>query len=120
MSSSLASTQPGPGHELDIRERFTSCSTEKQIHLCQVIKDRPFNSFHSHKNKLSAIKWDSQGKFLVSCSDEMTLKLWTIDRENFVQDLKAHKKEIHINKWSPTGPSTKILTSYPGAHICKL
>ena len=69
VSSSLASTQPGPGHGLDIGDRFTSCSTEKQIHLCQLGMDRTIKFFHSHTNKASAIKWDSQGKFLFSSSD---------------------------------------------------
>ena len=107
-------------------ESFASCSTDKQIHVCQLGKDRPIKSFQGHTNEVNAIKWDPQGKFLASCSDDMTLKVcvlhivkclklttvifiikvWTMDRENCVHDLKAHQKEIYTIKWSPTGPGT--------------
>ena len=83
-----------PGHGLEIGEVFTSCSTDKQIHLCQLGKDRPIKSFHSHTIKVTAIKWESQEKFLMSC-DDMTLNGWTMDRENCVQDLKDQKKDTH-------------------------
>ena len=84
-------------------ESFASCSTDKQIHVCQLNKDRPIKSFQGHTNEVNAIKWDPQGKFLASCSDDMTLKVWTMDRDGCVHDLQAHQKEIYTIKWSPTG-----------------
>jgi len=87
-------------------ESFASCSTDKQIHVCQLGSDRPIKSFQGHTNEVNAIKWDPQGKFLASCSDDMTLKVWNMDRENCVHDLQAHQKEIYTIKWSPTGPGT--------------
>jgi len=86
-------------------ESFASCSIDKQIHVCQLNKDRPIKSFQGHTNEVNAIKWDPQGKFLASCSD-MTLKVWTMDRDGCVHDLQAHQKEIYTIKWSPTGPGT--------------
>jgi len=87
-------------------ESFASCSTDKQIHVCQLGQDRPVKSFQGHTNEVNAIKWDPQGKFLASCSDDMTLKIWSMDRDNSVHDLSAHQKEIYTIKWSPTGPGT--------------
>jgi len=87
-------------------ESFASCSTDKQIHVCQLGKEKPIKSFQGHTNEVNAIKWDPQGKFLASCSDDMTLKVWTMDREVCVHDLQAHTKEIYTIKWSPTGPGT--------------
>jgi len=88
-------------------ESFASCSTDKQIHVCQLHHERPVKSFQGHTNEVNAIKWDPQGKFLASCSDDMTLKVWTMDRDNCVHDLQAHQKEIYTIKWSPTGPGTQ-------------
>jgi len=87
-------------------ESFASCSTDKQIHVCQLGQDRPIKSFQGHTNEVNAIKWDPQGKFLASCSDDMTLKVWNMDRDVCVHDLQAHQKEIYTIKWSPTGPGT--------------
>merc|ERR1712045_770170 len=87
-------------------ESFASCSTDKQIHVCQLGQDRPVKSFQGHTNEVNAIKWDPQGKFLASCSDDMTLKIWSMDRDQSVHDLSAHQKEIYTIKWSPTGPGT--------------
>merc|ERR1719436_889444 len=87
-------------------ESFASCSTDKQIHVCQLGQDRPVKSFQGHTNEVNAIKWDPQGKFLASCSDDMTLKIWSMDRDTSVHDLSAHLKEIYTIKWSPTGPGT--------------
>jgi len=87
-------------------ESFASCSTDKQIHVCQLGQDRPVKSFQGHTNEVNAIKWDPQGKFLASCSDDMTLKIWSMDRDTSVHDLSAHQKEIYTIKWSPTGPGT--------------
>ena len=81
-------------------ESFASCSTDKQIHVCQLGKETPIKSFQGHTNEVNAIKWDPQGKFLASCSDDMTLKVWTMDREVCVHDLQAHTKEIYTIKVS--------------------
>jgi len=87
-------------------ESFASCSTDKQIHVCELGQDRPVKSFQGHTNEVNAIKWDPQGKFLASCSDDMTLKIWSMERDTSVHDLSAHQKEIYTIKWSPTGPGT--------------
>jgi len=87
-------------------ESFASCSTDKQIHVCQLGLNQPVKSFQGHTNEVNAIKWDPQGKFLASCSDDMTLKIWSMDQDNSVHDLSAHQKEIYTIKWSPTGPGT--------------
>jgi len=87
-------------------ESFASCSTDKQIHVCQLGQLSPIKSFQGHTNEVNAIKWDPQGKFLASCSDDMTLKIWSMDRDTSVHDLSAHQKEIYTIKWSPTGPGT--------------
>ena len=39
--------------------------------------------------KVNAIKWDPQGKFLASCSDDMTLKVWRMENDNCVHDLQV-------------------------------
>jgi len=88
-------------------ESFASCSTDKQIHVCQLNHERPVKSFQGHTNEVNAIKWDPQGKFLASCSDDMTLKVWTMEKDGCVHDLQAHQKEIYTIKWSPTGPGTQ-------------
>jgi len=87
-------------------ESFASCSTDMQIHVCQLGSNQPIKSFQGHTNEVNAIKWDPQGKFLASCSDDMSLKIWTMDRDTCVHDLQAHQKEIYTIKWSPTGPGT--------------
>lgn len=87
-------------------ESFASCSTDMQIHVCQLGQLKPIKSFQGHTNEVNAIKWDPQGKFLASCSDDMTLKIWTMDKDTCVHDLQAHQKEIYTIKWSPTGPGT--------------
>ena len=99
-------TAPALDVDWKSEESFASCSTDKQIHVCQLGKDLPIKSFKGHTNEVNAIKWDPQGKFLASCSDDMTLKVWTMDRETCVHDLQAHQKEIYTIKWSPTGPGT--------------
>jgi len=100
-------THPALDVDWKSEEVFASCSTDKQIHVCQLSKKEPIKSFQGHTNEVNAIKWDPQGKFLASCSDDMTLKIWSMDRDNCLHDLQAHQKEIYTIKWSPTGPCTQ-------------
>ena len=88
-------------------ESFASCSTDMQIHVCQLGQNKPMKSFKGHTNEVNAIKWDPQGRFLASCSDDMSLKIWTMEKDTCVHDLQAHQKEIYTIKWSPTGPGTQ-------------
>jgi len=99
-------TAPALDVDWKSEESFASCSTDKQIHVCQLNHDKPIKSFQGHTNEVNAIKWDPQGKFLASCSDDMTLKIWSMDRDKCLHDLQAHQKEIYTIKWSPTGPGT--------------
>jgi len=100
-------THPALDVDWKSEEVFASCSTDKQIHVCQLNEKEPIKSFQGHTNEVNAIKWDPQGKFLASCSDDMTLKIWSMDRDNCLHDLQAHQKEIYTIKWSPTGPATQ-------------
>lgn len=99
-------TAPALDVDWKSEDSFASCSTDKQIHVCQLNHDKPIKSFQGHTNEVNAIKWDPQGKFLASCSDDMTLKIWSMDRDKCLHDLQAHQKEIYTIKWSPTGPGT--------------
>ena len=99
-------TAPALDVDWKSEESFASCSTDKQIHVCQLNKEKPIKSFQGHTNEVNAIKWDPQGKFLASCSDDMTLKIWSMDQDTCLHDLQAHQKEIYTIKWSPTGPGT--------------
>ena len=99
-------TAPALDVDWKSEDSFASCSTDKQIHVCQLNKEKPIKSFQGHTNEVNAIKWDPQGKFLASCSDDMTLKIWSMDQDGCLHDLQAPQKEIYTIKWSPTGPGT--------------
>ncbi|KAF8571420.1 hypothetical protein P879_01450 [Paragonimus westermani] len=93
---------------------FASCSTDTNIHVCELGQTSPVKTFKGHENEVNAIKWDPNGHLLASCSDDMTLKVWDMHHEHCVHDLKGHTKEIYTIKWSPTGPGTV----YPNAQLC--
>lgn len=93
---------------------FASCSTDTNIHVCELGQTSPVKTFKGHENEVNAIKWDPNGRLLASCSDDMTLKVWDMHHEHCVHDLKGHTKEIYTIKWSPTGPGT----TYPNAALC--
>ncbi|GAA52971.1 transducin (beta)-like 1 [Clonorchis sinensis] len=93
---------------------FASCSTDTNIHVCELGQSAPIKTFKGHENEVNAIKWDPNGRLLASCSDDMTLKVWDMHHEHCVHDLKGHTKEIYTIKWSPTGPGT----AYPSAPLC--
>ena len=97
-----------PVHDVDWKseDSFASCSTDKQILVCQLNHETPIKTFQGHTNEVNTIKWDPQGRFLASCSDDMTVKVWTMVRDNCVLDLQGHQKEVYTLKWSPTGPGT--------------
>ncbi|BHF71788.1 Transducin (beta)-like 1 X-linked receptor 1 [Sparganum proliferum] len=85
---------------------FASCSTDTNIHVCQLDRKTPIKTFQGHENEVNAIKWDPNGHLLASCSDDRTLKVWDMDHDHCIHDLQGHAKEIYTIKWSPTGPGT--------------
>nr|CAH8830453.1 unnamed protein product [Trichobilharzia regenti] len=87
-------------------DSFASCSTDTNIHVCQLGCSSPVKTFQGHENEVNAIKWDPNGRLLASCSDDMTLKVWDMHHDRCVHDLRGHTKEIYTIKWSPTGPGT--------------
>ncbi|KAA0187689.1 F box like wd repeat containing protein tbl1xr1 [Fasciolopsis buskii] len=93
---------------------FASCSTDTNIHVCELGRFTPVKTFQGHENEVNAIKWDPNGRLLASCSDDRTLKVWDMHHDNCVHDLKGHTKEIYTIKWSPTGPGT----AFPNAPLC--
>ncbi|THD21946.1 F-box /WD repeat-containing protein ebi [Fasciola gigantica] len=93
---------------------FASCSTDTNIHVCELGRFTPVKTFQGHENEVNAIKWDPNGRLLASCSDDRTLKVWDMHHDNCVHDLKGHTKEIYTIKWSPTGPGT----AFPSAPLC--
>ncbi|KAL3316451.1 Transducin (beta)-like 1 X-linked receptor 1 [Cichlidogyrus casuarinus] len=95
-------------------DTFASCSTDTNIHVCRLGRDKPIMTFQGHANEVNAIKWDPSGRLLASCSDDMTLKLWDMMHTQCVHNLRGHEKEIYTIKWSPTGPGTL----YPSAPLC--
>eukprot|EP01105_Mastigella_eilhardi_P005220 TRINITY_DN16980_c0_g1_i1.p1 TRINITY_DN16980_c0_g1~~TRINITY_DN16980_c0_g1_i1.p1 ORF type:complete len:556 (-),score=157.25 TRINITY_DN16980_c0_g1_i1:47-1714(-) len=92
-----------PTLDVDWRDAttFASCSTDKNIYVCELGKTRPLRSFTGHTDEVNAIKWDPTGNLLASCSDDATAKIWDMKHDRFVFDLADHKKEIYTIKWSP-------------------
>ncbi|CAH8462481.1 unnamed protein product [Schistosoma bovis] len=95
-------------------DSFASCSTDTNIHVCQLGCSSPVKTFQGHENEVNAIKWDPNGRLLASCSDDMTLKVWDMHHDRCVHDLRGHTKEIYTIKWSPTGPGT----AFANAPLC--
>ena len=67
-------------------QSFATCSTDKQIHVCEYQKNKPLKSFVGHtvllkriivilKDEVNAIEWDPTGTYLASCSDDYTAKV---------------------------------------------
>lgn len=85
---------------------FATSSSDKTIHIAKVGEESPIKSFVGHTDEVNCIKWDPQGKLLVSCSDDTTAKVWTLSQDTCVFDLRQHTKEIYTVKWAPLGPNT--------------
>ncbi|EGF81033.1 hypothetical protein BATDEDRAFT_35019 [Batrachochytrium dendrobatidis JAM81] len=93
----------GPTLDVDWKDdsTFATCSTDKQIYICQLGSLEPLKHFTGHEGEVNAIKWDSNGTYLASCSDDHTAKVWSLDQDTPVWDLVGHQKEIYTMRWSP-------------------
>lgn len=86
---------------------FATCSTDKNIFVCQVGSTKPVCKFSGHTNEVNAIKWDPSGNLLASCSDDFTAKIWSVTSSpSLVHDLREHTKEIYTIEWAPCGPKS--------------
>ncbi|KAH6599203.1 hypothetical protein BASA50_003231 [Batrachochytrium salamandrivorans] len=101
-----------PTLDVDWRDdsTFATCSTDKQIYICQLGSLEPLRHFAGHEDEVNAIKWESSGTYLASCSDDHTAKIWSIDQDTPVWDLVGHRKEIYTMRWSPpTADKSRLL-----------
>lgn len=85
---------------------FATCSTDKNIYVCELGKTIPLRLFQGHSDEVNAIKWDPSGTLLASCSDDYSAKIWNMDSEKCIHDFRQHTKEIYTIRWSPTGQNT--------------
>jgi len=90
---------------------FASCSTDKQIYVCQLGLVDPLRQFSGHEDEVNIIKWDPESSLLASCSDDRTARVWKIDQDEPICIFKEHKKEIYTIKWCPSTKKTKILAT---------
>ncbi|KAJ6645327.1 F-box-like/WD repeat-containing protein ebi [Pseudolycoriella hygida] len=84
---------------------FATCSTDGNIHVCEIERTKPIKSFRGHTDRVNAIRWDPQGHLLASCSDDKTVKLWSMKQDTCVHDIQAHSQRICTVQWSRIGPS---------------
>ena len=92
---------------------FTSCGSDKTIHVCELGQASPTHTFTGHKDEVNAVKWDPSGSILASCSDDTTVKLWADGKKQPLFDLKDHNKEIYTIRWSPTGAGSANASKKP-------
>ncbi|KAJ3085296.1 hypothetical protein HK102_000131 [Quaeritorhiza haematococci] len=92
-----------PTLDLDWRDdiTFATCSTDRQIYVCQLGSPEPLKHFSGHEDEVNCLKWDPSGKYIASCSDDHSTKVWSMDSDKCVWDLQGHEKEIYNIKWSP-------------------
>lgn len=49
---------------------------------------------HGHKNTVLDIKWNQNGKWLLTCGKDQVIKLYDIRKLEELQTFKGHKKDI--------------------------
>jgi transducin (beta)-like 1 len=102
-----------PTIDVDWRDNstFATCSTDRNIYVCEVGKFTPVRCMKGHIHEVNAIKWDPSGRLLASCSDDATAKLWSITKERYLYDLAEHTKEIYTITWSPSSTQPLLATA---------
>jgi len=90
---------------------FATCSTDKQIYVCQLGSPEPLIQFTGHDDEVNVIKWDPEGKLLASCSDDKTARVWSMDHKTAICTFKEHEKEIYTIKWCKNAKKEKILAT---------
>jgi len=56
-----------------------------------------------HENKVEAIAFSPDGKYLVSGSDDCTVKVWRVSTGECIQTLAEHTEGVWSIAWSPNG-----------------
>lgn len=90
---------------------FATCSTDKQIFVCQLGSPEPLIQFTGHEDEINIIKWDPESTLLASCSDDRTARVWSMDQTTALCTFKEHEKEIYTIKWCTNTEKTKILAT---------
>ncbi|KAL2913007.1 hypothetical protein HK105_207462 [Polyrhizophydium stewartii] len=100
-----------PTLDVDWRDdsTFATCSTDKQIYVCQLGSLEPLRQYSGHEHEVNAIKWDPSGTYLASCSDDRTAKIWSPDQDEMVWEFSGHEKEIYTMRWSPSTADNRLL-----------
>ena len=65
-----------PTLDVDWRDdsSFASCSTDKQIFVCQLGRPEPLQRFEGHQDEVNAVKWDPAGAALPLVSASRVLE----------------------------------------------
>ncbi|OAF70732.1 Transducin beta-like protein 1X [Intoshia linei] len=79
---------------------FASCSTDKQIHVCQLGKETPILTHLGHSNEVNSIRWNPSGELLASCSDDKTVRIW---KNQCTHCLVSHEREVYTIRWDSSG-----------------
>ncbi len=81
------------------------------------VKDESAKTFIGHSDKVYAISFSHDSKYLVSGSEDNILMLWNIESGNCLKTLKGHSGSVNAVSFSPDG---KYVISGSGDNTLKL
>lgn len=91
---------------------FATCSTDKQIYVCQLGSPEPLRQYSGHTDEVNAVKWSPCKTYLASCSDDKTAKIWSWEEDGGLdgeskpfRNFVAHDREIYTLSWAPASSS---------------
>ena len=102
---------------------FASCSQDRAIHICEVGKALPLQSFtglgadgsrrpaHGHSDDVNTVRWDPSGTHLASCSDDRTAKVWTRSSDTVLHTF-THTDKVYSLAWGTGSPVLLATASF--------
>lgn len=60
-------------------------------------------SYHGHSQRVNALGWSPDGKYLATGSNDQTVQVWDAFTRRLLLTYQGHSGQVNVVRWSPTG-----------------